>query len=57
MPTYEYKCLDCEGIFEELQSMDAEKLEKCNMCGGSLIRLITGGTGFIFNCSMPTQES
>ena len=30
MPIYEYKCLKCEKIFEELQSFNDKELEVCS---------------------------
>jgi len=44
MPTYQYKCSECEHEFEELQSMSAKPLRKCPKCKKrKLVRLIGGG--------------
>ncbi len=51
MPTYEYKCSQCEHTFEELQSINADPLESCPQCGGPVQRLIGGGAGLIFKGS------
>lgn len=40
MPFYEYKCLKCEKVFEELQGINDEPLKICE-CGGDLIKLIS----------------
>jgi len=51
MPTYEYKCMDCEEVFEVFQKMTDEPLRECRVCGGELKRLISGGMGIIFKGS------
>ena len=51
MPTYEYKCLDCEFVFEEFQQIASEPLKICPQCSGSLKRVIYGGVGLHFKGS------
>ena len=51
MPTYEYKCTNCNYTFENFQSMTAEPLIKCPECGGRLKRIIGTGAGTIFKGS------
>jgi putative FmdB family regulatory protein len=51
MPTYEYKCLNCDFHFEEFQSMNDDPIEKCPKCGGKVQRLISAGAGMIFKGS------
>ncbi len=49
MPTYEYKCENCEHLFEQFQSITAKPLRKCPKCGeNKLNRLIGSGSGIIF---------
>ena len=48
MPTYDYKCKQCERLFEVVQSMNDAPLRKCEECGGALKRLIGAGAGLIF---------
>lgn len=43
MPTYDYKCKNCDDTFEHFQKMIDEPLKVCEKCGGNLVRLI--GTG------------
>lgn len=51
MPTYDYKCSNCNNLFEEVQSMKDPMLTKCPKCGKeTLVRLIGGG-GVIFKGS------
>ncbi|MFA5405710.1 MAG: zinc ribbon domain-containing protein [Ignavibacteria bacterium] len=52
MPTYEYKCDNCNHEFEVMQSIKDEPLKKCPNCGKSkLKKLISGGAGVIFKGS------
>jgi len=48
MPTYEYECRECSYTFEAFQSINDEPLKTCPLCGGSIKRLIGGGSGIIF---------
>ena len=49
MPTYEYKCENCDHHFENFQTMTSKPLRKCPECGkNKLIRLIGSGAGIIF---------
>lgn len=51
MPMYEYRCVDCGEIYEQLRRMsDADRDLKCPKCGsGDVNRLVscfaTGGCG------------
>ena len=51
MPTYEYKCLECNHIFEVFQTMNAEPVKECPKCNGPVKRLIGSGSGPIFKGS------
>lgn len=51
MPTYEYKCLECNHTFELFQSMTAEHVKTCPECKGKVKRLIGAGAGPIFKGS------
>jgi putative FmdB family regulatory protein len=48
MPTYEYKCKECEHSFEAFQSMRDDPLSICPECGGPVRRVLSGGAGVIF---------
>ncbi|MFA6596723.1 MAG: FmdB family zinc ribbon protein [Ignavibacteriaceae bacterium] len=48
MPTYDYKCLECNHNFETFQSMKDEHLTECPKCGGKIKRLIGAGSSPIF---------
>ncbi len=51
MPTYNYKCEHCESIFTAVQKMSDPPLSRCDNCGGTVKRIISGGTGLIFRGS------
>jgi len=51
MPTYDYKCLDCNYTFEKFQKMSDEQLKVCPNCNGKLKRLIGAGGEPIFKGS------
>lgn len=52
MPTYGYKCKNCNHEFEEFQPMSADLLTICPQCKTpSLVRMIGSGGGVIFKGS------
>ncbi|MBI3251737.1 MAG: zinc ribbon domain-containing protein [Candidatus Omnitrophica bacterium] len=51
MPTYEYKCLKCKKVFDQLQPITAKPLKTCIHCKGKVERLIGAGSGLIFKGS------
>lgn len=50
MPTYSYRCADCQHAFDVQQSMSDASLTECPSCGGKL-RKIFGAVGVTFNGS------
>jgi len=52
MPTYEYRCDNCQHEFEQFQSIKAKPIRKCPECGKLRVqRLIGAGAGIIFKGS------
>jgi putative FmdB family regulatory protein len=53
MPTYEYKCQDCDCHFDEFQMIKDDALGEgdCPKCQGDVCRVISGGSGLIFHGS------
>ena len=51
MPTYEYKCLNCDTRFDQFQSITEDAIEQCPTCNGKVKRLIGAGAGLIFKGS------
>jgi putative FmdB family regulatory protein len=41
MPMYEYKCSDCNVIFEARQKFSDAPLTECRECGGSVRKVIS----------------
>ncbi|MBT8763316.1 zinc ribbon domain-containing protein [Desulfohalobiaceae bacterium Ax17] len=41
MPIYEYRCNECQQVFEEWQKDFEERDVPCPICGGSATRLIS----------------
>ena len=51
MPTYDYKCLECDVQFEKFQGIKEQPIEECPDCSGKVKRLIGAGAGLIFKGS------
>lgn len=51
MPTYDYRCLECETQFEKFQGINEPLIEECPECNGKVKRLIGAGAGLIFKGS------
>ena len=50
MPTYEYRCKDCDHEFEVVQAFSDSALTECPSCGGQL-RKVFGNVGITFKGS------
>ena len=48
MPTYNYKCNECENKFSVFQKMSDDPVQECPQCEGKVRRIISGGSGMIF---------
>ncbi len=51
MPTYDYRCTECNYTFELFQRMSEEPVKTCPKCNGKVKRLIGMGAGPIFKGS------
>lgn len=52
MPTYDYKCSECDYTFELFQHITEKPVEKCPVCGVLRVeRMIGAGSGVIFRGS------
>ncbi len=51
MPTYSYKCHECEHTYDSFQSIKDEPHTSCPECSGKVIRLIGSGAGIVFKGS------
>jgi putative FmdB family regulatory protein len=60
VPTYQYRCTDCDHAFEQFQSFTDDALTVCPVCGGRLRKLFNAvgvvfkGSGFYRNDSRAT---
>ena len=50
MPTYAYRCSDCDHAFDIYQQFSDNALTECPECGGTL-RKVFGSLGVTFNGS------
>ena len=50
MPTYQYRCTECDHEFEEFQSFTDDALTVCPVCGGRL-RKVFNAVGVVFKGS------
>jgi putative FmdB family regulatory protein len=50
VPTYEYRCKDCDHEFEVVQAFSDSALTECPSCGGTL-RKVFGNVGITFKGS------
>ena len=41
MPIYEYRCDDCEQVFEAIQRISDAPLDACRKCGGAAQRIVS----------------
>lgn len=58
MPTYDYKCSECENIQEEFHGISQEPEIICEKCGSRCKMKFVGNTNFILKGDgWPSQES
>lgn len=41
MPIYEYRCDECEQVFEAIQRISDEPLDTCRLCGAAARRIVS----------------
>jgi len=52
MPKYDYRCLDCNEVFEVIHSI-SEKWDKCNSCESSNIKKLISAVSFTVKNGTP----
>lgn len=63
MPTYSYRCTECDNAFDIQQSFSDSSLTECPVCGGKLRKVFSAvgvtftGSGFYRNDSRPASTS
>jgi putative FmdB family regulatory protein len=50
VPTYEYRCTECDHTFEAVQAFTDDSIEVCPSCGGR-VRKLFGNVGIVFKGS------
>jgi putative FmdB family regulatory protein len=50
VPTYEYRCTECDHTFEAVQAFTEDSIEVCPSCGGR-VRKLFGNVGIVFKGS------
>jgi putative FmdB family regulatory protein len=50
VPTYEYRCTECDHTFDAVQSFTDDPIEVCPTCGGR-VRKLFGNVGIVFKGS------
>jgi putative FmdB family regulatory protein len=55
LPTYSYRCTECDNAFDIQQAFTDDSLTVCPVCGGKL-RKVFGAVGVTFNGSGSTGE-
>ena len=46
MPIYEYKCEDCDKVFEVIQKISEKKLTKCKCSKNGTVHRMVSSSGF-----------
>lgn len=63
MPTYSYRCTECDNAFDIHQAFTDDTLSVCPVCGGKLRKVFSAvgvtfsGSGFYRTDSRPTPPS
>jgi putative FmdB family regulatory protein len=63
LPTYQYRCTECDHAFEQFQSFTDDALTVCPACGGRLrkvynaVGVVFKGSGFYRNDSRGTAST
>ena len=63
MPTYSYRCTECDNAFDIHQEFTDSTLTECPVCGGKLRKVFSAvgvtfnGSGFYRNDSRSTKSS
>ena len=63
MPTYSYRCTECDNAFDIHQAFTEDSLTVCPACGGALRKVFSAvgvtfnGSGFYRNDSRSTKSS
>ncbi len=51
MPIYEYRCPDCEKVFEAMQKFSDEPIKECRFCQGKRVERLISRSSFVLKGS------
>ncbi len=51
MPIYEYRCPDCEKVFEAIQKFSDDPITKCRFCSGTSVERLISRSSFVLKGS------
>ncbi len=51
MPTYNYRCRECDSQLEVFHAMNESPLTTCSACGYEMRKDVSGGTATLYKCS------
>ncbi len=51
MPIYEYRCPDCEKVFEVIQKFKDDAITKCRYCSGTNVEKLISRSSFVLKGS------
>ena len=47
MPIYEYRCPDCEKVFEVMQKFSDDPVRECRFCSGKKVEKLISRSSFV----------
>ncbi|MFQ5481053.1 MAG: FmdB family zinc ribbon protein [Thermodesulfobacteriota bacterium] len=47
MPIYEYRCPDCEKVFEVMQKFSDDPVKECRFCAGKKVEKLISRSSFV----------
>ncbi len=51
MPIYEYRCPDCEKVFEAMQKFSDDPITECRFCPGTSVERLISRSSFVLKGS------
>jgi len=47
MPIYEYRCPDCDKVFEAMQKFSDDPIKECRYCSGKKVKKLISRSSFV----------
>ena len=51
MPIYEYRCTDCDKVFEAMQKFSDDPIVECRFCSGTKVERLISRSSFVLKGS------